>query len=83
MRNAHGHASATAATIQVAGGSERMVMVVADDGQGFDTAALEQRAKEGHFGLRVVRDLVEDAGGTLEVLSAPGRGTTVRVEVPR
>ncbi len=40
------------------------------------------RARAGHVGLKALRGLVADAGGTLEVDSAPGRGTTVRVEVP-
>ena len=41
-----------------------------------------QRGAEGHVGLRCSRGLVADAGGRLDVDSAPGRGTTLRVEVP-
>jgi signal transduction histidine kinase len=36
----------------------------------------------GHVGLRSLSDLVADAGGVLEVLSSPGKGTRVRAEVP-
>ena len=34
------------------------------------------------FGLRAAESLVREHGGTLEVESAPGSGTMVRVEVP-
>jgi signal transduction histidine kinase len=39
-------------------------------------------AREGHFGLRGLSDRVSDAGGAVEVLSAPGQGTRVHVKVP-
>jgi signal transduction histidine kinase len=51
---------------------------VADDGRGFDPDAVP----EGHFGLRLLADLARDAGGRLDVSSAPGAGTVVRMEVP-
>ena len=40
------------------------------------------RRDDHHAVLRVLRDLVEDAGGELEVDSAPGAGTHLRIEVP-
>ena len=50
-------------------------------------AAFQERfvvaeAPRGHFGLRLVEDVVGEAGGTVQVDSTPGEGTTVRVEVP-
>jgi signal transduction histidine kinase len=51
---------------------------VSDDGRGFDPAAVGSD----HFGLRSMRGRVADLGGRLEITSAPGRGTTLRVEVP-
>jgi signal transduction histidine kinase len=56
------------------------VLEVADDGCGFDPAAARDRT---HFGLRGLASLVADAGGTLSVVTAPGRGTTLRLEVSR
>ena len=53
--------------------------MVADDGRGF---APGDNGREGHFGLRLMQDLVGDAGGVLRVDSARGRGTRVEVEVP-
>ena len=36
----------------------------------------------GHFGLRVLTDLAGAAGATLDLATAPGRGTALRLEVP-
>jgi signal transduction histidine kinase len=55
---------------------------VADDGGGFDEARRAARAQEGHVGLTLLEDLVNDQGGTLRVRSVPGAGTTVALEVP-
>jgi signal transduction histidine kinase len=58
-------------------------MEVADDGSGFDAAAVSADRQDGHIGLVMLDDLVDGAGGRLDVQSAPGAGTTIRVEVPR
>jgi signal transduction histidine kinase len=58
-------------------------MVVSDDGVGFDAATTSATTSSGHFGLRVLRDLAEAAGATLDLATAPGRGTTLRLVVPR
>ena len=55
-------------------------LVVTDNGAGFDPATVP---REGHLGLRSLRDLVVDSGGMLELDSAPGAGTTVRLEIAR
>ena len=51
---------------------------ITDDGAGF---AVDGQPEGSHFGLRVLRDLVQELGGELEIQSEPGRGTTVRVEL--
>jgi signal transduction histidine kinase len=85
LSNALRHAGASAVTVTVtveadgrAGG--RTVLVVADDGVGFDPEARSIAARR--LGLVSMRERVEAAGGTFEILSAPGRGTTVRASVP-
>jgi signal transduction histidine kinase len=55
---------------------------VRDDGCGFDAAATAGVATPGHFGFRGLQERVAKIGGQLEIESAPGRGTTVRIEVP-
>jgi signal transduction histidine kinase len=57
----------------------RASLSVADDGRGFDAEAV---ASHDRFGLRGLRDLAREAGGTLTVTSRPGGGTVVTLEVP-
>jgi two-component system, NarL family, sensor kinase len=52
---------------------------VYDDGEGFAPEVAEQA---GHFGLQILRDTVQAAGGTLSLHSAPGQGTEVLVRLP-
>lgn len=56
---------------------------VTDDGIGFDLGAALSRPGNGHLGLSVLADLAGAAGATLAVRTAPGAGTSVRLEVPR
>jgi signal transduction histidine kinase len=83
LRNAAKHAGADHATIALHVHDGNVVMELSDDGRGFDPAMLERRASEGHLGMRVLDDLVRDAGGRMDIRSRPGEGTTTRIEVPR
>ncbi|GAA4849192.1 hypothetical protein GCM10023201_46570 [Actinomycetospora corticicola] len=83
VRNVVTHAGATTAAITLAADPVRWRLSVADDGRGFDPADAAAHAADGHLGLRALADLVDDAGGTVDVRSVPGSGTTVGVEVPR
>ncbi len=56
----------------------RARLLVEDDGRGFDP---ERAGGDGHFGLRMLEDLVREAGGELEIESAPGKGSRVKVEL--
>ena len=60
----------------------RVLLEIGDDGVGFDAGELVSSPAGGHFGLRLMADLASGAGATLDVLSAPGRGTRWRLEVP-
>ncbi|MFD5450528.1 GAF domain-containing sensor histidine kinase [Streptomyces sp. NPDC003470] len=56
------------------------VLRVTDDGGGFDPRAVRRAGR--HLGLVSMRDRANGAGGRLTVESAPGRGTTIEMEVP-
>jgi len=58
-------------------------MEITDDGVGFDAADLLEHPVEGHFGLRVLSDVVAEAGGELLLSSTPGIGTTWQLRIPR
>ena len=60
-------------------GAATVVLTITDDGVGFDPADIPPD----HVGLRLLTDLATSLGGSLSVGSAPGRGTTLRMEVPR
>lgn len=78
VRNARRHARPHRLAVIVSRSPAAVVLEVVDDGAGFDTAALPA---PGHLGLRSLRDLVHDVGGTLLVTSRAGGGTRVRLEL--
>jgi signal transduction histidine kinase len=82
LRNVREHAGARSVRVAVTRVDGHARLEVADDGEGFDETRRAQRATEGHVGLTLLEDLVAAAGGTLDVRSAPGAGTTVALEVP-
>ena len=58
-------------------------VTVQDDGRGFDLQkVLDSYEKRGSFGLLNIEERAKLIGGTSELISAPGHGTTVRVIVP-
>jgi two-component system NarL family sensor kinase len=79
LRNVVKHADARHVAVEVARRDGVATLHIEDDGVGFDIAG---QADDAHFGLRLLGGLVEEAGGELDVESAPGRGTTIRVKVP-
>ena len=77
LQNIAKYAKATCATVRLSHGQERLTFEVTDDGRGFDTA----RTGFG-TGLQGIADRLVAPGGSLEVVSAPGDGTTVAGRVP-
>lgn len=82
LRNVEVHAGASRVTVRVRSEAGRGVLEVADDGRGLGAGDEAQAREDGHVGLEILRELVRDAGGTLELAPAGGGGTVMRVEVP-
>lgn len=82
VRNVVAHSRASHVGIRLSRPDHRAVLDIADDGVGFDPAEAAARPAQGHVGLRVISDLVADAGGSVDVTSRPGAGTRVHLEVP-
>jgi signal transduction histidine kinase len=78
LSNALRHANASRIDINLWSEPTRVVATITDDGTGFDTGL-----ESGGLGLENIGRRVAEAGGAHTIDSAPGRGTTVRVEVPR
>jgi signal transduction histidine kinase len=55
---------------------------VADDGVGFDPAAVSRRAVSDSFGLFSIRERLRHLGGRMDVDTAPGRGSRITVSLP-
>jgi len=79
LTNVERHAAATHAVLEARAADGRLALVVSDDGRGFAAAA---GPSEGHFGLLLMRERAQAAGGELVVDSAAGRGTRVALDLP-
>ena len=79
LMNALKHAQATDFWIAVRGDEEFLELELRDNGVGFDTAV---PGPEGHFGMTMMRERAQIGGGTFEVFSVPGQGTTITVRFP-
>ncbi|MEI5672454.1 MULTISPECIES: HAMP domain-containing sensor histidine kinase [unclassified Nocardioides] len=75
LTNAARHARATRVELTLQRLGDRVVLGVADDGRGLVADAAGA-------GLRGMRERARSVGGTLEIDSAPGQGTRVRLSVP-
>jgi signal transduction histidine kinase len=80
LNNALKHARPTRIEVRLQRRDEHVALEVVDDGAGFD--ASEPRKKAGAFGLEGMYERAARLGGELHVSSAPGVGTTVRLEAP-
>ena len=65
--------------------TDQLCVTVEDNGVGFEPARLDERATPGEmgWGLFRIRDRVTLLGGRFSIVSAPDRGTRVRLVVPR
>jgi two-component system NarL family sensor kinase len=82
LRNVHKHAQAAHAHVSLSATDGAALLTVVDDGVGFDPANVERTRAGNHFGLELLADRARRLGGTLSTISAPGQGTTVRLELP-
>ena len=84
VQNAAKHAAASAVTVRLTlageGPDARWRLSVTDDGTGFDAAGAE--AAGGGAGLSNMRDRLDAVGGSAQLVSRPGHGTTAVAEVP-
>lgn len=82
VMNAVKHASANACTVTVRHFTARLMVVVEDDGRGFDPDEVQLAGAAAGLGLIGMRERVTQLGGNLHVASVEGEGTTVTVEFP-
>jgi two-component system nitrate/nitrite sensor histidine kinase NarX len=78
LANAAKHSGVAAAAVRVHGEGDALRVEIEDRGRGIAAVTDD----DPHFGLRIMRTRAEDLGGTLEVRSTPGHGTTVVAVLP-
>jgi signal transduction histidine kinase len=71
------YAQASRVDLELRQESNRLAFSVHDDGVGFDLATAPRGS-----GVQGMVDRVEALGGTLEIVTAPGRGTSVAGTIP-
>jgi signal transduction histidine kinase len=79
IMNAVKHADPTDVSVSVAEQGEDIVLQLEDNGSGFDAGA---PGPEGHYGMAMMRERAKVGGGSLEVRSGVGEGTTITVRFP-
>lgn len=80
LANVRKHARAKTARVCVEPTGDGLRIVVADDGRGFDPTRLEPQGWP-RFGLQTMRERAEAVGGSFLIISQPGEGTRVTVEL--
>ena len=82
LHNIYKHAGASRVRVRFEQGAGEVLLVIEDDGRGFDLADVPRHASAGGLGLVSMRERAALVGGALEIESAVGRGTIVRVRIP-
>ncbi|MET8904054.1 MULTISPECIES: GAF domain-containing sensor histidine kinase [unclassified Streptomyces] len=80
LHNALRHSEAARVDVTLHRRGTGAVLRVTDDGSGFDPRTVRRAGR--HLGLVSMRDRANGTGGRLTVQSAPGKGTTIEMEVP-
>lgn len=76
------HAKATEVSLELGGDDASLLLVVTDNGTGFDPAIVPQRIAEGHIGIGSQAARVIGAGGTFTITEPDGGGTRVEIVIP-
>ena len=82
LNNVVKHSQATEASVRITHNARSVVLTIDDNGRGFSPAERSAPASSNGFGLTGMAERASLLGGDFKVRSAPGRGTTMTVEIP-
>lgn len=83
LTNARRYAQATSVSVDVLFNRDVFSTTISDDGVGFmPPDRVRDLSAQGHFGLMGMHERAELIGGTLDLNSAPGDGTQIRIQIP-
>jgi two-component system sensor histidine kinase DegS len=85
LSNVKKHAEASSVDIELNLSDRRITLDITDDGRGFavdELAARKFDRLKGGFGIQGIRERLELIGGSLTIRSAPGKGTSLHIDIP-
>lgn len=72
------HSKASVLSVRLFGRNKVLNLFIEDNGVGFDTA----EKKKTSYGLRTMKERIEEIGGRFDIISFPGKGTRIEIRVP-
>jgi len=82
LTNIAQHANATEVWVSLRESADELLLVVRDNGCGFDVGAAGECRAHASLGLTLMAERVRQVAGHMEIVSAPGGGTEIRVRMP-
>lgn len=82
LGNASQHAAARHIELTLHRESDAVALQVRDDGRGIPDGRMRQALLDGHVGLAATGERVSALGGEMEITTAPGAGTHIRIVIP-
>jgi PAS domain S-box-containing protein len=82
LNNIVKHAGATNSYFQLFKSQQSVVLVIDDNGKGFDTTTLDTGSHKSGIGLISIRERAHSFGGIFTIDSVPGKGTELFIEIP-
>jgi signal transduction histidine kinase len=83
LSNVQNHAHASRVDLQVRSSAQAMQLVITDNGRGFDLSQVGQQAHRRQLGVSNMVQRAAQVGGSLDIETAPGRGTRITMTIPR
>lgn len=83
LSNVSKHAGACKITVSLLVADKRIRLLISDDGTGFDATRTKNEPEGSHWGLTMMRERAEAVNGTFQLVTSPGSGTTILVELGR
>jgi len=82
LTNVLKHAQASHVSVILEQKGDHVSLIIEDDGKGLDRSGETAAESRGKLGLLGVQERMELVGGTLQVESAPGKGTSLFLRIP-
>ncbi len=81
LTNVRRHAMASEVEVKLENTRESVEMLVKDNGQGFNLMDVE-KSPPGYHGLSIIKERAEGLGGSLNISTASGKGTEIKISLP-